>query len=459
MAEQIPPLRRNLRFARRQAWLILLVPALAIAASAFIVQQQKSVYRASMGIAVAEPGARPPVGNLAIAQTMKSLLESDIVARRVVNKLDLPISSSRLAGKLQVQIEPNSSVLHVSYDSTDRRVALRVVTEVGAAFQDLAREELGVSTSLKQPGPLSIIATVFDPPHLQPDRVSPQPVRVLGFAGVLGLALGLVLAFARESLDDRIRSRGEAEEVFGAPVIGALPPGFRDRPSIDGPAQPKPKAEEALQLLRANLEAPVSGTRSTILVTSALNTDRPATIVANLGVVLARAGQDVLCIDADVHRPMLDRLLDVPQPTRGLVSVLEEGVSPENAIQDVKLTRPSGAVRTPDSKPGGRLKLLSVGAPVSDGSVAALSHRLLEVVNHLPTEPGFVLIHSPGLLSLSPDGAASIISAVDNVLVVARLRTSREEAERVRSALEKLGTRKVALVLTDVRHPQWTALD
>jgi capsular polysaccharide biosynthesis protein/Mrp family chromosome partitioning ATPase len=459
LAEQIPPLRRYLRFARRQAWLILLVPALAIAASAFIVQQQKSVYRASMGIAVAEAGARPPVGNPAIARTMKSLLESDIVARRVVNELDLPISSSRLAGKLQVQIEPNSSVLHVSYDSTDRREALSVVTEVGAAFQDLAREELGVSTSLKQPGPLSIIASMFDPPHLQPDRVSPQPVRVLGFAGVLGLALGLVLAFARESLDDRIRTRGEAEEVFGAPVIGALPPGFRDRPSIDGPAQPKPEAEEALQLLRANLEPPVSGTGSTILVTSALNTDRPATIVANLGVVLARAGQDVLCIDADVHRPILDRLLDVPQPTRGLVSVLEEGVSPEDAIQEVKLPRPSGAVSTPESEPGGRLKLLPVGAPASDASVAASSHGLLEVVKHLTTGPRYVLIHSPGLLSLSPDGAASLVSAVDNVLVVARQATRREAADRVRSTLEKLGTRKVAVVLTDVRSPQSTAFD
>jgi capsular polysaccharide biosynthesis protein/Mrp family chromosome partitioning ATPase len=459
LAEQTPPLRRYLRFARRQAWLILLVPALSIAAAAFMVHQQESVYRASMGIVIADASARPPVGNQTLALTMKSFLESDVVARRVVNKLDLPISSSRLAGKLEVQIEPNSSVLHVSYDSTDRREALRVVTEVGAAFEDLAREELGVSTSLKQLGPLSIIASVFEPPHLQPDRVSPQPLRVLGFAGVLGLALGLVLAFARESLDDRIRSRGEAEEVFGAPVIGALPPGFRDRPSTDGPAQPKPEAEEALQLLRANLEAPVSGTGSTILVTNALDGDRPATIVANLGVVLARTGQDVLCIDADVHRPILDRLLGVPQPTRGLVSVIEDGVSPEDAIQEVKLARPSGAARTSEGEPAGRLKLLPVGAPVSDGSVAASSHGLLEVVTHLPNRPGFVLIHSPGLLSLSPDGAASIISAVDNVLVVARHGTSREAAERVRSTLEKLGTRKVALVLTDVKHPQWAALD
>jgi capsular polysaccharide biosynthesis protein/MinD-like ATPase involved in chromosome partitioning or flagellar assembly len=459
LAEQTPPLRRYLRVAKRQAWLILLVPALSIAAAAFIVHQQKSVYQASMGIAVVDADARPPLGNLALAQTMKSLLKSDVVARRVVNKLDLPMSSPTLAGKLQVQIEPNSSVLHVSYDSTDKAEALSVVTEVGAAFEKLAREKLGISTSLKRPGPLSIVATVIDPPHLSPDRVSPQPARVLGFAGVLGLALGLVLAFARESLDDRIRSRSEAEEVFGAPVIGALPPGFRERPNTDGPAQPTPEAEAALQLLRANLETPVSDTGSTILVTSALDGDRPATIVANLGVVLARAGEDVLCIDADVHRPILDRLLGVPQPTRGLLSVIEDGVSPEDAIQEVKLARPSGAVRSSEDEPGGRLKLLTVGAPVSDGSVAASSHGLLEVVKHLPTGPGFVLIHSPGLLSLSPDGAASIMSAVDNVLVVARHGTSREAAERVRSALEKLGTRKVALVLTDVRHPQSSTLE
>jgi Mrp family chromosome partitioning ATPase len=213
-----------------------------------------------------------------------------------------------------------------------------------------------------------------------------------------------------------------------------------------------------LQLLRANLEAPVSGTGSTILVTSALNGDKPAALVANLGVVLARAGQDVLCIDADVHRPILDRLLGVPQPTLGLVSVIEEGVSPEDAIQEVKLARP-GAARTSEGEPGGHLKLLPVGAPNSDGSAAASSHHLLEVVKHFSTGPSFVLIHSPGLLSLSPDGAASIVSAVDNVLVVARHGTRREAAERVRSTLEKFGTRKVALVLTDVRHPQSTTLE
>ena len=130
LAEPSPPLRQYLSFARRQAWLIALVPALAIAAAAFSVHRQPSVYRASMGIVVAEAGVRyqPPVGNQALAQTMKSMLKSDVVARRVVEKLGLPISSSELVSKLRVQLQPDSSVLNVSYDSTNKREALNVLS-------------------------------------------------------------------------------------------------------------------------------------------------------------------------------------------------------------------------------------------------------------------------------------------------------------------------------------------
>jgi capsular polysaccharide biosynthesis protein/Mrp family chromosome partitioning ATPase len=453
LAEPSPPLRQYLGFARRQAWLIALVPALAIAAAAFTVHRQPSVYRASMGIVVAEASARyqPPVGNQALAQAMRSILKSDVVARGVVERLDLRISSSELVSNLRVALQPDSSVLNVSYDSTDKGEALNIVTEVGVGFQRLARQKLGVSTSLKHPGPLQIVASVYDPPHLQADRVSPRPKQVLGFAAVLGLALGLILAFARESLDDRIRSRGEAEEIFGAPVIGALPRGFRARPSTNGPAQPRKEAEEALQLLCGNLEARAPGMGSTFLVTSALDRERPANVVANLGVALALAGEEVVCIDADFQRSALDRLLGVSQPTPGLLSIFENGIEPHDALQEVQLPRQSNDGFTV-SELGGRLMLLPVGAPPSDAPAVVSTQRLLDVVGQLSEGPRYVLIHSPGLLSLSPSGAASIAPAVDNVLVVARQGgTRREWAQKVRSMLESLGARRVALVLTDVR--------
>jgi tyrosine-protein kinase len=456
LAEPSPPLRQFLRFAQRQAWLIVLVPVIAIAAAAFTVQRQASVYRASMGIVVAQSSVRyqPPLGNQALAQTMKGILKSDVVARRVDAQLALPISSAELAKKLRVEFQPDSSVLNVSYDSTDKDVALSVVTEVGAAFKRVARD-VGVSTRLNRPGPLGIVASIFDPPHLQAGRVSPRPKQVLGFAGILGLALGLILAFARESLDDRIRSRDDAEEAFGAPVIGALPRRFRARPSTMGHAQPSKEAEDALQTLRANFEAAANGTTSTFLITSALDRDKPANVVANLAVALALEGHDVLCIDADVRRPILNRLLGISESARGLLSVVEDGAPPERALEEIELVAaskngPAGAAR---ERPGGRLLLMPAGSGASDVSAVVSSQRLLEVVAQLSAGSRYVLIHSPGLLS-TPNGAASIASHVDSVLVVARQgRTRREWAEKVRLTLKALGTRKVALVLTDVKWP------
>jgi Mrp family chromosome partitioning ATPase len=80
-------------------------------------------------------------------------------------------------------------------------------------------------------------------------------------------------------------------------------------------------------------------------------------------------------------------------------------------------------------------------------------------VVQLSAKSRYTLIHSPGLLS-DMNGATSLASDVDSVLVVVRQgQTRREAAARVRSTLEKLGTRKVALVLTDVRRPRSTAFD
>ena len=459
MAETSPPLRQFLRFAKRQAWLIALVPVLTVAPAAFIVQQEAPVHRASMGIGVAESGARPPLGNSALMQTMKSILKSNVVAQRVVTQLGLPISPADLSKKIQVQYQPDSSVLNVTYDSTDKSEALSVVRQTGVEFQRVAHERLGVSDSLKRPGPLLIVASVLDPPHLEAGQVSPQPKQTLAFAAILGLALGLILAFARESLDDRIRSRGEAEEAFGAPVIGALPRRFSARPSTKGHAQPRQEAEEALQILCANLEATAQGkTRSTFLVTSALDSDKPASVVANLAVALARDGHDVLCIDADVRRPILDRLLGVSERTPGLLSVVEDGRPAENALEEVELAGPSknGPADAARDKPGGRLLLLPAGAAPADGAAVISSQRLHEIVGQLSATSRYTLIHSPSLLS-HVSGAAFVASDVDSVIVVARQgRTRRESAGKVRLALKALGTRRVALILTDVRRPLWT---
>src|SRR6266508_4043514 len=306
------PLRHYLRLLRRQAWLVIFLPALTLGVTAVVVFTQHSVYRATMKIVVAQAGgqSQPDFGSQQLSQTMKTLLESDVVAKEVIDNVGLETTPPKLLKKVHVSFRPDSSVLDVSYDSTSKPQALAVLDEYRKVFIRLVDENLGVRSRgsvlggrVTLPG---VVVNVFDPPHLQPDAISPKPAKTLGFAGALGLALGLMLAFARESLDDRVRGWREAEEWFGAPVVGTLPKRTRGtRPAgVAGRGRESESLLEALNLLRANLEfSPTGVAGPTILVTSALSGEGKTTVAANLGSVLAMGGHTVICVEADLRRP------------------------------------------------------------------------------------------------------------------------------------------------------------
>jgi capsular polysaccharide biosynthesis protein len=456
VAQQEPPIRQYLRLLKRQGWLILLVPAIALAGAASLVHRQESVYRATMGILVAQGGGsvQAQLGNLPLTQTMTNILESDVIATRVRQKLNLQTSSSDLLEKITVEVKPDSSVLSVSYDSPSKQQALRVLDALATEFRSLIRQQLGVSGSFKQTGPLRIVVSLFNPPHLEPGRVSPRPTKTLAFAVVLGLVLGLVLAIARDSLDDRIRGRRQAEEWFGAPVIGVLPEGFFASRNSDRTARNAPGVQ-ALELLGANVQLRSATMGRTLLVTGALQDDATAPVVANLGIALARAGQDVVCVETDGRGPSLRRLFDVADESgngaTGVLGVLEGKLAATDAFVRVPLQYSSNGGVSVAGMRGGQLMLLPVGEAASPGGARPVSpEHLGELVGQLSAGANHVLFDCPRLLSAAH--GLSLASVVDGVLIVAEDgRTPRDRAEALRAALDTLGVDNVAVVLIERR--------
>jgi receptor protein-tyrosine kinase len=318
-----------------------------------------------------------------------------------------------------------------------------------------------------------IVVNVFDPPHLQPDAVSPKPAKTLGFATALALALGLMLAFARESLDDRIRSRRDAEEWFGAPVVGALPKRARGtRPAgVAGSQRTSEGLLEALNLLRANLEFSPDGTAGpTILVTSALSGEGKTTVAANLGAVLAIGGHRVICVEADVRRPALRGYLGLPPQTQGLLEVLSGDAELDGALQNVELVEPTansggprklGLGRKNGAHPaaqrapfvGGELRLLPIGSSPGRSGIAFTAEKVAPLIEQLRARADFVILDSSPLLTLADSFLLAQHS--DEVLVVARQgQTKKEKAEAVRARLKVLGVKRVGVILTDSPSPE-----
>ena len=444
-------LRQYLRTIRRQAWLVVLVPVLVVAAMFAVSKTQDSIYRASMTMVVGTQTLKsgsPQFGDFGLTRNMTTLLEDDIITRQVIRNLRLDMTAEEFSKRLSVSVLPETSILTVSYDSTDPELAKNVITEIRSIFPARVDQTLGtrVPGRPRPPGSFDVVVRFYSEPHVLAEPVGPKTGANIIFGAVAGIALGLLLAVAREALDSRLRERKEAEQWFDAPIVGTLPKGMGRVSARRGPGQDRRTA--TLDLLRARMEFTGAGIHGpTILVADSGPDMGKSMVTANLGAALARGGKRVVVVDADVRRPRLHRSLGVESKEGpGFVDVLEGHSQLEEALVPVEIPSHNSNGAGP-TEPVGRLDLLRSGstlAPVSDVVTPA---AVADVITRLLERADYVIFDSP---PLSVAEAYPLAVRVDNVLVVARRgRTTKDQAEWARDTLEEIGVEKVGVVLTD----------
>lgn len=470
MSQPQPTARRQLDFLKRQAGLIILVTVVAVVAAAAASVSQPKVYRAQTSIVVGQAGGifQPQFGNVfqPFTQTMSSLLKSEIVAETVIRDLNLDETPKSLLDDVEVSSTPNSAVLQVTVDSTDRAYAVRVLGRMASVFTSLVQEKLGGTPRPGAAGALPpITATVFDPAHASSTPISPKPTRTIAFAGVIGFALGLVLALLREALDDRLR-RDEVEEHFGAPVVAALPLSMLGRPAVGKTGEIVPSSLRAFEALRLQLSD--NGSRGTLVViTSGAAGEGKSTVAANLSVALSLAGQDVICVDADPTPPRLTNYLELQQAD-GSASGAQDRADLAALLRDVEvrhgskrpegreeaaahqLSGAAGENRTSDLDSAadgklvngrtGRIQLLAWGDEQEDLSNLAIDDLAAE----LKARAAYVVVDTPPL----PSGTTlALLSIADETIVVTReKKTKKAQAKVVRRTLERLDVRNYSIV-------------
>ena len=448
--------RRQVEFLKRQLWLIVLVVFASVLIAAATSLVQPKIYRASTKIFVGSSGTlNPQFGNVIqpFTQTMSSLLMSDIVARRVIDNLGLNKTTDAVLNNLHVSSTPDNAVLQVSYDSQNRNEAVRVLAEVGSVFTTLVHQKLGRPGTPNVP---VVTATVFDPAHASPKAISPHTVQTIVFAGVIGLALGIVLALLRDTLDERIHKREEMEELFGVPVIAALPRSLLGRPLVD--------PERGVDLTRLNAIDPLglqlAGAKSRerlITITSGGSADGKSAVAASIGLALAVRGEHVICVDVSPNeRRGLSYYLDVGLHD-GAASPLAGPHNIEDALYEVRVETVADTAgvdqvsahledRSRDSVhelsasaahgERGRLQLLSLGEGVFSSDDGLPAWPIADLVTELKSRGRFVVVDAPSLPSAA---AFALLSVSDRALVVAHeSKTTKEQATSVREALEAL---------------------
>jgi polysaccharide biosynthesis transport protein len=292
---------------------------------------------------------------------------------------------------------------------------------------------------------------VVDPALLPKWPAKPRIIFNLALGFILGLGLGIGLAFFQEYLDNTLKTPDEVESLLRLPSLGLIPSIHLNGSSKSSEhglttlktgsngsyglaLQKDPMAAEAFRSLRTSILLSANPIPKVLLVTSALPGEGKTTTTVNLGATLASLGSKVVVVDCDMRRPACHRAAGVKN-SPGFVQCLTGRVNLSEAILPV---------------PGiPNLSMIPCG-PVPPNPAEVLSSSLTtELLRRLRAEFEYVLVDSPPILSVADTRIlATMTDAV--VLVTKAYETPFEVVRRARSLLYGAGARILGVALNDV---------
>jgi len=500
-------LRDYLNVVRRRRWIILQAVVLVPMAAIFFSLHQQKLYKAeaqvllsAQNLAAQLTGTQSTGINLQpdrIAQTQAGVARVPMVPQRVLDSIgDTGLTVGDFLGESGVSTAPNADLLTFSVTNHNQFLARRLVNayaqqytiyrrqldtasiksaleRVNARIKQLVRdggrrtalyaslvdrqETLATMEALQTSN-----ATVVE----QADgavQVQPKPVRngILGL--LLGIVLGIGLAFLWEALDTRVRNAQEiGEKLGGLPLLARVPSPAR---KLSAGAKlvmledPSGVQAETFRMLRTNLDfVTIDGDARTIMITSAVEQEGKSTTVANLAVALARAGQRVALVDLDLRRPYLAKFFDLHGP--GITQVALGHASLDQALARVaiadpavqeSLSRNGGATASDNGRAKavkGMLEVLPSGPIPPDPGEFVATQALTEVVTELRERADIVLVDAPPVLRVGD--AMTLSRKVDGIIVVTRMKVVRRHMlGELSRQLATVPTRVLGFVVTD----------
>ncbi len=413
-------------------------------------------------------GAKDPVGAL-MRQVRIEPVKQTRLAKIHVEDND-PKQAARVANELAVVY---------TFENLSRASSTEAMILAKTEYLELQRKEAELSKRYKERHPAIVrvhkemeqlgktIERGVEPSdvsgeaiHLRPNNIRIQdmaqvptrpvrPKRALSL--LLGLAFGLMagtgLAIAMEMVDTSLKTPDDLAAGLNVPLLGYVPRidgvqaspvrEFEEHARFAGVEAFSPAAE-SYRSIRTNLQfaAPAEKIR-TIVFTSPGPGEGKTTTLANLGVAMARGGQRILLVDADMRRGQMHEIFKRPQ-SPGLSELLGGQASLGEIIQKTEV-------------PG--LSLISCGKHPPYPAEMLGSPQMQGFLREAAGRHDRVLIDSPPVMAVTDAAVlAGMVKAV--IAVVQSGKTPQQALRQLLKACRNVEANVLGAILNNV--PVWS---
>lgn len=210
-----------IRVLWQRLWVIVLATVLVVGLATGFTLLQTPTYGASIMVLVGQKQGGPTdnlvsevQGLQGITETVATAITTRPVAEGVVQRLNLSMPPEQIQGGVEAEVVGTSQFIEVSYEDTDPDRAQQVANTLGEVF---SQQVADISSDNN-----NITATVWEK-AVSSYLVGPSMMRNALLAVVLGLMIGVGLAFLLDYFDDDWKSPEEVERIAGVATLGTVP--------------------------------------------------------------------------------------------------------------------------------------------------------------------------------------------------------------------------------------------
>jgi capsular exopolysaccharide synthesis family protein len=277
--------------------------------------------------------------------------------------------------------------------------------------------------------------------------VRPVPSLYAALAALVALVGSSLFVFLRSSVQKPVEN-GDDLKSMQIQVIGKLPRISQGRGSILA-AMTQGATAEALRFVQVSLNTILSGrTPKIVLVTSCAPAEGKSSISAGLAYAFASSGQNVLLIDADIHRPSQLKTWGAAAERApwmnlesGRIINVPEGRGFHNAIRDPQIAQVMQL--------GGNLHLMPSYPSGTKNERFSAVKELEVALERWSSQYDMIIIDAPpALATVDAMLMAPLVSGV--LMVVEARKTGQSEIAQVVESISLTGARVLGAVLNKI---------